>query len=769
MATVMIADFSGMVPLRDPLLLPDNNAQDSVNTWLYRGQIRGFRTSIVEYQSLYADTEQVYRIPLDASKPFDFTTTGSLWMEFPDPFMSVIRNPTVGDQFDRYYFFPSDQYKSTGVNPIWPVTSPGPVYNTFARLKTGDPMYALGLAPPDTLLAPTVKPPQSYVVYNTNAPSLPGYTVLQFQPSTLVGVTVGMYVIDLSDHRRLANTNATSAKDTSILHFSSTGTAPNDITVGMSCICVNNPSAVFSGSKVSAVTPTSVTISYSLDGDVAAGDQFQFDNANQIVVETTATKVDNTAGQVTINTAVTSAGVNNGDTIQFLTSQPETRAYLYTMVSDFSEESPPSPATVRSGDGAGTWVVTIPQPPSTYAANRPFTPGHFRLYRTVIDSAGNATYYQVIEVPINPAGDVTISDSATSASIVGNQVLDTIGYTPPPANLQGVVMMANGIAAGFTNDRNVWFSAAYLPYAWPGHYALTVDYPVVGLTVNGSSLNIVNEGSPFIATGVTPDTMTIGKITANEPCIGRGSIVSSNEGALYASPNGIIQLSTGGTINITEKYYEKEFHNSLHPDLWAGGKFGSAYTAFLKGIRGTSLDTYVTFNGFVFDDASANCSFSYVLYANLEKNVYNDDISGQLFVLRNNGQVVQWNPPISDPHGPAPTTLLGWTYRTKKYRYTSPQQFAAFMVMFNVPSEVQFTPGVRNTDQAQVYDPTTQWLIAKVFADGRLVVVREVQKSGEVLSIPGGFKAEVWEVQLEGIVAVTFFKMASSIKELKAA
>ena len=49
------------------------------------------------------------------------------------------------------------------------------------------------------------------------------------------------------------------------------------------------------------------------------------------------------------------------------------------------------------------------------------------------------------------------------------------------------------------------------------------------------------------------------------------------------------------------------------------------------------------------------------------------------------------------------------------------------------------------------------------------VVVREIQKSGEVLLIPGDFKAELWEFQMEGVVGVRFFKVASSVKELKAA
>ena len=70
---------------------------------------------------------------------------------------------------------------------------------------------------------------------------------------------------------------------------------------------------------------------------------------------------------------------------------------------------------------------------------------------------------------------------------------------------------------------------------------------------------------------------------------------------------------------------------------------------------------------------------------------------------------------------------------------------------------------------AQTFNPATQYMIVRVYADGRFILVREIQKSGEVLLITNGFKAEVWEFQFEGQVALTFFKCASSVKELKAA
>ena len=763
----MIADFSGMLPIRDPVLLPDNNAQLANNAWTYRGQIRGFRTAGAVAVAQYADTQQVYRIPKNDDNPPDFSSAGSLWLEFPDPYMATIRNPTVGDTFDRYYFFPSDKYNSAGNNPVWPVTNPGPVYNTLARLEAGDPMYDLGVPAPGT--PPTVTPPPTYTVLNTTGPTAVGATVLQFAAGSLTNVLIGMYVVDLTDHRLTATANAPSAQNTTTLNFASTGTAPNNIVPGMIVKCISNPAAVFPGCTVASVTPTTVVLSITLVIAVVAGDSFQFDNTNQIIENATTTAVNNTTGQVTISNGVVGGGVNTGDVIQFLTSVPETRAYLYTYVTDFSEESMPSPATVASGDGTGTWVVVIPTPPADYNANHPMNPGHYRLYRTVTDSAGNATYYQVTEVPINPVGPVTIHDSATDAVITANLVLNTIGFGAPPDDLQGVVMMANGIAAGFSNKREVWFSAAYLPHAWPPQYALTVDYPIVGLTANGASLNIVTEGSPFIATGVTPDTMTIGKITANEPCISRGSIVSSGEGAYYASPNGVQLLSTGGTNNVTAAVYEKEFHYSLLPPQWASARYGSSYMTAIKGPRIPSEDG-VGYAGFVMDSGDTNTPFTYIRTmpdpTSGIVNLYSDELSGQIFILQSDLQIMQWNPPVGNP---GTTMLRSWQWKTKKFRFTAPQQFAAFMIIFEVPPEITITLGVRNTDQDQIFDPTAQYLITRVYADGREIVVREIQKSGEVLTIPGGFKAELWEFELEGQVGVRFFKVASSIKELKAA
>lgn len=765
----MIADFAGMLPLRDPILLPDNNAQYANSAWLYRGEVRGYRAAPAVATTVYADTKQIYRIPLNNDNPPDFSTAGSLWLEFPDPYMSSIRNPTVGDTWNRYYFFPSDQYNSTGVNPSWPAgtTPPPPQYGSFSALPTVPPLYTLGIPQPSAG-PPTVTATPANVQYQTNAASPAGSQTLSF--ATTASIQVGMTIVDASAVTLQQSAQIATAPGSTLLTLGNT----TGILVGMTITDVTNAAAVPYGAVVASLTTTTVTMSQAASANgVAAGDVLHFAN---VAIPQNAAVAGVASTYIAMNAAVGGAGVANGDVIQFSTTS-ETRAYVYTYVSQYGEEGPPSAATVATGATTGTWTVSIPRPAAADLTGRSIATGaHWRLYRTVTDTSGNATYYQVTEVPINYAGATIIHDSAPDSVIASNLALSTIGYSPPPVGLQGVVMMANGIAAGFTNSREIWFSAAYQLHAWPAQYALTVDYPIVGLTANGTSLNIMTEGSPFIATGVTPDTMTIGKITANEPCISRGSIVSAGEGAYYASPNGIQLLNTGGTTNITQYIWEKEFHYTMLPQQWASGKYGLTYVTFIKGApapgpQATPISIpggTPAFSGFTLLSIENDVLFSYISIPVNVTNAMTDELSGQIFDLRADGTIMQWNPPVPIVDT---TVLRTWEWQSKKFRFTFPQQFKAFMVMFDVPPEVTATLGARVTDQTalKALDPTKQYLICTVYADGREIVAREIQKSGEVLLITGDFKAELWEFYFTGQVTMKFFKCASSVKELKAA
>jgi hypothetical protein len=325
--------------------------------------------------------------------------------------------------------------------------------------------------------------------------------------------------------------------------------------------------------------------------------------------------------------------------------------------------------------------------------------------------------------------------------------------------------MANGIMAGWSNQKEIWFSEAYIPHAWPAAYALTVPYPIVGLGAVGSSLVILTEGEPSIATGITPGTMTIGGLAANEPCISRGSIVAAGEGVYYASPNGLILANSSGTTSVTLNILQKEDWIDTNPYDHAGGKYSQAYVAAVKGVatlpNGLILDRGA-YSLLTLYPAKVNTPFSWLSLPGPVENIYNDELSGQLFIIAA-GEVSQWNPETNDG-------LMPFVWRSKDFTFLFPQQFAAGIVHFNVPSTVTIpvpTPATRNTSQTQAFNPAKQYLLLRVFADGKQILVREIQVTGELILLPSGFKALFWSFQIEGIVEVKKMQFASSVKELR--
>jgi hypothetical protein len=91
-------------------------------------------------------------------------------------------------------------------------------------------------------------------------------------------------------------------------------------------------------------------------------------------------------------------------------------------------------------------------------------------------------------------------------------------------------------------------------------------------------------------------------------------------------------------------------------------------------------------------------------------------------------------------------------------------------VYFNIPANTPTQSAVRN--EAATADASwntlgaNQYGIVRVFADDVLVTTREIRKSGELLRILSGFKAEQWQWEFEGRVVITNLQAATTAKEL---
>ena len=489
-----------------------------------------------------------------------------------------------------------------------------------------------------------------------------------------------------------------------------------------------------------------------------------------------------------------------------------TRAYVYTWVSEFGEESAPSPPTVATGADPGTWSITVMPCPISTTDGRSIT--ETRIYRTLADGAGGATYYLVDTIPL---ATVTYDDAKLDTEISGATQLASTGWGPPPNDLKGAIAMPNGMIVGWTEETNdIWFCEPYRPHAWPSSYTISVEYKIVGMGSYGMSFAICTEGPPYVGTGVHPSAVSVAATALKEPCLSRHSIVSTEGGLLYVSHNGLIQIQFGygAGQNLTAPFFSRQQWSALLPRTFMGARLSSnAYISFVKrgalvvgegldgsidpgsdgslpgdgerydgavlpGSDGWTPDDGITLdgirtafradadqgdNGFIFGGPQPeNTTFTFLNFPGLVESVLHDEYSGEVFVV-SDGHIWWWD-------RPAQRTNCSYVWQSKQFEFPSAAAFTAMKVFFAVPSglEMAQTPSVetRNTDQQQSYDPTKQYLLLRVYAGGRQILVREIVESGELIMLPGGFKSTFWQFRLEGQVVVLNAQLASSPKEL---
>lgn len=261
----------------------------------------------------------------------------------------------------------------------------------------------------------------------------------------------------------------------------------------------------------------------------------------------------------------------------------ETRSYVYTYISTFGtvlEESAPSPAaTINTYTTGATVTVSAFGTAPTSAAGYNITA--IRIYRSVT-SASSAQYLYVGTVTVNPTTGVasgSFSDTVLAANL--GTTLPSLTYTPPPAALQGLIAMPNGILAGFTGNQ-VWFCEPYLPHAWPVAYMMTVGAPIVGLGVYGQTLVVCTTQTPYLITGSQPGAMSQEKVPLPEPCVSKKSIASDQYGVLYASPNGLVSIAPGTQDVISRQLFTRDEWQTYLPAVMVGVLYQNMYLGFYQ-------------------------------------------------------------------------------------------------------------------------------------------------------------------------------------------
>ena len=247
----------------------------------------------------------------------------------------------------------------------------------------------------------------------------------------------------------------------------------------------------------------------------------------------------------------------------------ETRGYIYTYVTDWGEESAPSPVsdllTIDQNDGVGV-TIAAPSVSSPYG-----TLTHWRLYRSSTTDA-SAAYQLVAEIAI---GTHTYTDTKLQEEL--QETCPSLTWTEPRSDLFALYGMPNGILVGLANSgRTVCFSEPYKPYAWPREYEQTLEFPGVGVAGFGTTAVVPTTGQPYYVSGVDSANMSAQKMEFPQACVSKRSIVSCDGGVIYASPDGLCLASANGVELLTLGAYSK--------DDWQALGLSNSFGAFSEGV-----------------------------------------------------------------------------------------------------------------------------------------------------------------------------------------
>ena len=383
----------------------------------------------------------------------------------------------------------------------------------------------------------------------------------------------------------------------------------------------------------------------------------------------------------------------------------ETRVYTYTWVNKeagFDFESAPAaasnPVDVRDVQAVNlSGFATVP--------GGEYVVTHKRVYRAV---SGVFLFVKEIE-----ASATSVVDDTKPADL--GELLPTTTWAEPPQTLRGLINLPNGLMAGFSG-RDIYFCNPYHPHAWPEENIQTIDYPVVGFGRMDTTLVVLTKGVPYLIQGTHPQNMAVVKSDLEQACVSKRSIVSIMGSVVYAAPDGLMMMSTGGSRIITEKLFNFTQWQAYFIHAY---QHDNQYIAFYD--NGTQQ------GGFIFDMKSGQ----FILHDIYATAGYQDIQRDKLFVTFADRLVKPWG------YGAAKSYI----WRSKKFTMPQVMGFSCAQL------------------EAEAYPMTV-----KFYADTVLVHTQTVT-SRDPFRLPSKVGRD-WEMQVEGSNEVFNLSIANSMTEL---
>lgn len=197
-----------------------------------------------------------------------------------------------------------------------------------------------------------------------------------------------------------------------------------------------------------------------------------------------------------------------------------------------------------------------------------------RIYR--VNTGDQFAQYQFVDQI--PSTQSTYTDTKLDTDLA--EVLSSENYQGPPDQLTGIVSLGR-FFAGFVG-KQLYFSEANFVHAWPSAYSITLDFPIVGLGTIGNVLVVGTEENPYVIYGTDPSVMQPQKFPDPHPCLSKRSISAIPQGVLFATTDGIYLAGpTDGRV-VSKDFFTKEEWKEFVPESMVAEVHDSKYFAFYR-------------------------------------------------------------------------------------------------------------------------------------------------------------------------------------------
>jgi hypothetical protein len=387
----------------------------------------------------------------------------------------------------------------------------------------------------------------------------------------------------------------------------------------------------------------------------------------------------------------------------------ESRTYIYTYVSVYGEEGPPSDASLVVDVAPGQYVDLSGMSTSP---NGNYNVTQKRIYR--VNKGSATTEYQIVATV--PVANTTYHDTVASEAL--GAVLVSTTWFAPPSGLKGLTPLPCGSLAGFVGNE-LCVSVPYQPHAWPLEYRLSFDSEIVGIGAYGNYILVSTTGMPHVVILQDPSAMTAEKLESGQSCVSKRGVVDMGYSVMYPAPDGLMMVASGRVDMVTEGIFDRDDWQALSPSSMAGYRWNDLYVGFYN--NGTP-------GGFVFDPETKDFAFVDVSATA----GYADQATGKLYLVGSDGKVSEWDA----------GSALTLTWESKAFLTEAPLNMGAAQV------------------KGSSYPITF-----KVYADGVLKHTQAVA-DGKPFRLPGGYLAEKWEFSVSSSGKIQSVSMAPNIANL---